>query len=483
MKNSKNRLIGVISLLLVAGFLVTSLASFFASRSSLRSEIVRNELPLTSDNIYSEIQRDLLRPVFISSLMASDTFLRDWVLQGEQDTAQIAKYLKEIKTKYNTVSSFFVSDITRNYYYGDGILKQVSPDSERDEWYFRNRTLAALYDINVDPDMANKDAMTIFTNYRVFDYQGRYIGATGVGLAVQSVKALIDNYQERYERNIYFVDMSGNITLRGRGAAGGPSNLRDMPGIGPLTDDILSGHDRTLEYQKNGKTIHLNTRFIPEFNWVLLVAQSEAETVRQVLQTLFINLAICFVITTVVILLTNWTISTYQTQLEKLATTDSLTGAHNRRAFGIVLEQMLKEVKREGTPMAIALFDIDHFKQINDRFGHLAGDAVLRELTRVARNRIRAADVLCRWGGEEFIILLKNCNLKDARNTAEQIRIAVSETPVSFRGDVIPVTISLGVARHIPGESVDQLLSRTDKALYAAKQNGRNRTETAAATD
>ena len=121
-QNNKKRLISILSLLLVSGFLITSLASYYTARSTLRSRIEQSELPLTSDNIYSEIQRDLLRPVFISSLMATDTFLRDWVLNGEHGNNQITKYLKEIKSKYNTFTSFFVSEKTRRYYYA-GVIR------------------------------------------------------------------------------------------------------------------------------------------------------------------------------------------------------------------------------------------------------------------------------------------------------------------------------------------------------------------------
>ena len=118
---NNRKLIALISLFLVVGFVVTSFASYFVSRQSLRSEIKLKVLPLTSDNIYSEIQRDLLRPVFISSLMASNTFLRDWVVNGEKDQTKLIKYLKEIKTKYNTFTSFFVSDQTKNYVFIHGV--------------------------------------------------------------------------------------------------------------------------------------------------------------------------------------------------------------------------------------------------------------------------------------------------------------------------------------------------------------------------
>lgn len=161
LNRNKYKLVAAISILLIAGFLVTSLARFFVSRASLRSEIVLNELPLTSDNIYSEIRHDLLRPVFISALMATDAFLRDWVLSGESDVRLVVKYLKEIQTQHDTFTSFFVSEESRNYYHADGVLKTISPNEPRDAWYFRVRAMTGDYEINVDPDLANKDAMTI----------------------------------------------------------------------------------------------------------------------------------------------------------------------------------------------------------------------------------------------------------------------------------------------------------------------------------
>ena len=109
----KNRLILGLSLLLVAGFLLTSLASYFVSLASLRKQIVSHELPLTRDSVYSEVQRDLLRPVFLASLMAHDTFLRDWVTKGEKSPEEVTRYLKEIQEEYGAFTSFFVSDRTR----------------------------------------------------------------------------------------------------------------------------------------------------------------------------------------------------------------------------------------------------------------------------------------------------------------------------------------------------------------------------------
>ena len=477
MGQQKRSLILILSLVLVAGFLTTSLASFFVSRASLRSQIALQELPLTSDNIYSEIQRDLLRPIFISSLMANDTFVRDWIIGGESDSASIVKYLREIKDKYNTFTSFFVSEYSRSYYHAGGILKTVKETEERDLWYFRVRKMAGDYEINIDPDMANKDSMTIFINYKVYDYIGNFIGATGVGLRVSAVNELIRRYQENYDRSIYFVDLKGNVTLHGPDYPNEFNNLKDNPDIGDISDKILSNPGGYFTFKKNGRTIHLTSRFIPEFDWILLVEQAEERAVRQIYKTLFYNLGICAVITLFVLILINFRISAYQDQLENMATTDKLTGIHNRQAFDIVMDGLIKDIQRKQFDLSVILIDIDHFKQVNDEFGHLAGDDVIKNVVHICADRIRESDVLCRWGGEEFLILLKECSLDYAHHLAQTIRNAVKQATTPYKEKSISVTISAGVCQYRPGEKKDAMLSRVDKLLYAAKEKGRNLVE------
>ena len=142
---SRHKLIFLIIAILATGFIATSLVSYHVSRLSIHNAIVDSTLPLSSDNIYSEIQKDLIRPIFISSMMASDTFLRDWVLDGEAEVDKISRYLQEVQTQYGAFVTFLVSDRTSNYYYGKGILKQVKPGEERDVWYYRVREMQNPY--------------------------------------------------------------------------------------------------------------------------------------------------------------------------------------------------------------------------------------------------------------------------------------------------------------------------------------------------
>lgn len=308
----KKQVLLCISLLLIAGFLATSLVSYFVSLSALRNEIQASTLPLTSDNIYSEIQRDLLRPVFISSLMSHDTFLRDWVLGGEKEEVKITRYLKEIMQKYGTFTSFFVSDKTHRYYHASGILKRVSPDEPRDVWYFRVRDMETEYEINVDPDMANRDAMTIFVNYKVFDYHGNYLGATGVGLTIRAVVDLMEKYSQKYNRNIYFTDKSGHIVLRNSSFTTPESSIYTIEGLSELASGILATPDGRDKYKSEGHVIHINTRYIPELDWYLFVEQTEDTLVQGINRTLLLNLLICGVITLVVLVFSMRAINQFQ---------------------------------------------------------------------------------------------------------------------------------------------------------------------------
>lgn len=474
MLHDKQKLIIILSLLLSLGFAATTLVNYQVSKAAIRGSIIASELPLTSDNLYSEIQKDLVRPIIISSMMASDTFLRDWVIAGEQDVEKMIRYLREIKERYGAFTSFFVSDVSRIYYQTDGLLKQVSKDDARDAWYFRVREMKTPYEINMDPDLANKDALTIFINYRVLDYDGRYIGAAGVGLTVDAVRKLINDYQARYQRNIYFVDKTGNIALFGNNTAVTGTNIHAMDGLGGIATRILQEGSGSFQYRSGNLDYLLNVRFIPELNWYLFVERAENGALEGIRSTLYLNLAICILITAIVLFATSLTINRYQGRLEKMATTDKLTGLANRRAFDLLLPQAIREQKRANTSLLAILIDIDKFKAINDRLGHLAGDHVIQQVAGVIENTLRQSDILCRWGGEEFLAALKDMTEPQGLLLAEKIRAAVESGIFRHEDETIPVTISLGVATYRDGETPDQLISRADKALYAAKDAGRN---------
>jgi len=163
-------------------------------------------------------------------------------------------------------------------------------------------------------------------------------------------------------------------------------------------------------------------------------------------------------------------------ELLRLAATDPLTGALNRREFTTLAEQESQRLHRYGRPLSILMLDLDHFKQLNDAYGHAAGDLALQRFTTLCCSTLRNIDIFGRWGGEEFVALLPETDAEGAAVIAERLRKAVSESVLMYNGNRITHTVSIGVAQYRAGEtSVDTALSRADSAVYDAKKAGRDR--------
>jgi diguanylate cyclase (GGDEF)-like protein/PAS domain S-box-containing protein len=161
------------------------------------------------------------------------------------------------------------------------------------------------------------------------------------------------------------------------------------------------------------------------------------------------------------------------------ALTDDLTGLPNRRMFDGALSGRLENLRRYGWAFGLLIVDIDLFKSVNDKHGHAAGDAVLASVAKTIVGAIRAGDVVARWGGEEFAVLVEASDTAGLVDAAERIRILVARSHARFEGRQLPVTVSLGGSLAGPDDSAESLFARTDEALYAAKRAGRNRAKTA----
>jgi diguanylate cyclase len=162
-------------------------------------------------------------------------------------------------------------------------------------------------------------------------------------------------------------------------------------------------------------------------------------------------------------------------RVQELSTRDELTGLVNRRHMLELLEQERQRCVRSGRTFCVALIDIDHFKQVNDATGHAAGDDVLRAFARESLAVVRMADVMARWGGDEFVLMLSDARASLARAGLERLRERIAALVIRAGGRDLRITLSMGLTEHIAGETVPQALDRADRALYEAKAQGRNR--------
>lgn len=168
----------------------------------------------------------------------------------------------------------------------------------------------------------------------------------------------------------------------------------------------------------------------------------------------------------------------YYEELYCQAQMDKALQVYNKHYFLTRLDDELRRHQRSGAPLSLILFDVDHFKRLNDSYGHLAGDAALVHLCDLARQSLRATDVLCRYGGEEFAIILGMTEASTAHGVAEEIRERVAATPFTHAETPISMTVSLGISQHTAAEpkaTAEALIVQADRALYAAKHGGRNR--------
>lgn len=482
----RHKLILLITLILLLGFAAVSILMYRTSKQSIHEAIVINELPLVGDSIYSEIQKDLVGSVNISAMMASNTFVKNWLQNGEQDEAVIKQYLQEVKQLNHAITCFLVSEKTRKYYAADAATntetKTVQQAIKNDAWYFRVRELQAPYELNVDRDARFGNRLTIFVNYRMLDADQHLLGVTGIGINYDTAKNILENYKKRFQRKVYFVNKQGVIMLASDPDRPLGADIDNLLGIKDIhfnpndLDNTNIKDNTTLSYQFGEREQNVIVRYVPEMNWYLIAEKSETDALANVNQSVYRNVLLCLLITALVVVLTHTTLRRYHLEVESAAAIDKLTNLPNRKAFDIGMSLLLQDSLRNKTNLGILVLDLDHFKLINDTHGHLAGDYVLNQTAQTLTATIRAEDFISRWGGEEFVIAVRDCDGQQLMQLAEKIRIAIHATQFSYKESVISVSASIGAAARVGDEGVDQMLHRADKAMYQAKQAGRNQT-------
>ena len=483
-----NRFLPILAALILGGFSCLSLLSYLRARDLMDRQIIGGSLPLTSDAIVFRLQQILLKPMLASGLMGGNNFIEDNLLKGENDPAQLQDYLSRIQQKTGAVTTFLVSDRSLRYYHPNGILKRVSSHDPQDRWYFRFRASGKPIEINIDRDTADLSRITAFINVPVKSRGGAFLGATGLGLDFRALQQQLQHYQDRYGARILLADPEGRILLASDQTGG---SLRQVDGLSTALPQILHEASATQVVSQRGRTLYVRTNRIPEIGWTLVVIQQRTAEQSAFIDLLAQNLIAAVLISLILVALAQLTLGREQRRLETLARTDMLSGLFNRSLFDQLFTQLQAQCDSRAEPLAVALMDIDHFKPVNDNHGHAVGDAVIRHVSALLQASAGEGDPLFRWGGEEFLLLLPGCGLEEAGRRLEGIRSVLAEHPFPLGGatessslpdaagqaaaPALPVTLSFGLTLHSPGESASETVQRADRALYAAKQAGRDR--------
>lgn len=471
----KYKVLLTISTLLLVASIASSVLNYRADVKTAQKQLIDVALPLSVDNIYTEIQQRMIEPLIVSSLMANDTFVKDWLLSGEKKEGLIKKYLLEIQKKYNVFTTFLVSDFSKNYYHSTGLIDVLNQKNQEDDWFFDFKRSGKEYEVNLDYNQNLAKSLIMFINQKVSDYTGEYIGAIGIGIELFDIESMLDSFKEKYHYDVYFVDKNGELKLFSK-SLNKRGNIENIPGLRENKDKILQKNSLLIEYtDRNNNEYFLNTKYIERLDLHLLVEINKKEYMQELDKKFYINLAFSIIVTLAIVLFIVYVINIYQKQLERLAGEDALTALANRREFNSIFQNVLKNYQKNTKHITLLLVDLDNFKMINDTYGHLVGDKILKRVAEILRENFRSADKIARWGGEEFSVLLINTTVQDAEKIANKLCQKVREDKKIL--DVIekPLTISVGIGELKAADSQDGLIQKVDKALYKAKEEGKNR--------
>ncbi|GAB6071382.1 sensor domain-containing diguanylate cyclase [Thiomicrorhabdus hydrogeniphila] len=473
--NANLKIVIVITSLLLVLSISISLINFFVSLSAKQTELETRSLPLSVQNIYSEIQSNIIEPNLISSMMAHDTFVNDWLVHEEESHKKIEEYLAAIQKKYGMFLTFLASEKTLNYYSQKGFIEKLNPKNQDNQWYFRFKNSNKSHEINLDYNDQFSNTMIMFINHKIVDKNNKLLGSTGIGMKMSYIDGILKEFRETYQFTVFFINKDGKVVLSER-KENPLTDISQIPNLSALRNEIFSNQKKVLEYTSNGNRYLLNSQYIPELESYLLVQAKLADFTKQVRQTFYINLAFSMLITVIVIFVTLITVHRFNRKLEVLAQNDSLTHLKNRRAFNDAFTQYWTLAKRNNTEMSLIFFDVDNFKDINDNHGHQIGDKVLIRIAEILNTCLREADISARWGGEEFIIGLMNTSLNDAKTLSEKLRLEIAQDSILINLTQQPTTVSLGVTECLKEDSEDSIFHRLDSAMYEAKRTGKNKT-------
>jgi diguanylate cyclase (GGDEF)-like protein len=467
--------------ILVSGWTLTEFLGGIYRRN------VQEESRRDIDLLASRLTVDTAMVESMAKALAGSPSIQPWLIGGNRQDDTMAQSVLDLDVE---------ASAARRGYILDGTGAVVASSNPRDALpgtlnygsasYFRQSMAGvAGYQFVFDAEAGVRD---YYASQPIRAPDGRILGVAVLTKSLNSFEVDL----RQFDRPYFFIDPQGVVVMTNR-----PEALhRTLWPLAEATKTSLSRQfgkldERPMLEQEvidgtwvsvDSERSYARRRFADHSQWSLVVLKPT----REIFATRFLGIVITLLVTIMVLIYLlgkgRWVhddvLADNRIRLQELtqdlgmkASTDPLTGLHNRLNFDQALAGEMARSERYGTPLSLILYDIDHFKRVNDTYGHLAGDKVLVQLSRFVPNLIRTSDFLARWGGEEFIILAPGSGGPMAFQAAEKLRDAVGQ--VVFE-DVGAVTCSFGVAQWVPGETAAEFIARADEALYRAKANGRN---------
>ena len=472
--NSKYKIVMVISSLLIILSLSLTTINYVVSLNNTEEQLKNQSLPLSLDNIYTEIQKHIIEPYLVSSMMANDTFVQDWIINDETNDTKIEQYLNAIKNKYEMFTTFLVSNKSRKYYTQDGFIEIMNKKNDTNSWYYNFKQIPENHEINLDFNENLSNSLIMFINYKIIGKDYTFLGATGVGLKISYIDDMLKTFRQKHHFKVFFINDDGKIVLSERKIVK-ENSIDELEDLKKYKDILISKESQSIEYTKENQTYLLSSKYIPELNLYLLVEAKVDDFIKDVKNIFYVNLVISLFITIIITIILIFLIKNYNKKLEYLASNDILTNMNNRRVFEDKFKNQILLHQRNKRPLCFVFLDVDNFKMINDKYGHSIGDKVLVRISTILKENIRKTDLVSRWGGEEFVIAYIDSSLEDSTLVTEKIRYLIESDFMLKDLSKSVVTASFGLTQLKEDDNMNVIITRSDKEMYKAKELGKNR--------
>ena len=456
----------VITIIVIIATSYFTFKEFFNASHQKQQEVV---MPL-----FSLINSEIIRPLTVSQYMASDPFLLDYIEQDKIDKDVIFDYITSVSNQFNTLS--FIA-IEKHLLLIDSNNKTTSLTGKEAEWYHRLKAI----DKTEFTDFGDAENPHLFFDVKMFNKQRDFIGFIGLAIDLDHFATKFAKFKKDYGFELYFVDNNNDVTLSSEQIMKTKSHHRkdvvtkisELPWYQQYQNKDDKNNSQYF-FDSSRNDLIISQMPLKELNWrVFIVAPPITE--QSVYWQLFTqNLFVLLAVSLALYCLFTLCINNFRSDLVKDSETDYLTQLPNR-SFIHWKYSLLNE---KHAHVSVVIADIDNFKALNDTYGHLFGDEVLKVISKELSENLRSIDLVGRWGGEEFILILPDTNAKQAQEIINRIRKSIATIPFksSPTKKDFNVTVSFGISEsHLNGIVLEEILAKADQALYSAKTSGKNK--------
>ena len=468
--NKFDRYIAVIFFVTIVTVILTSYLTLKDVVNSHNKQVQSAITPL-----FSLVTSEVLRPLNVANFMANNQFIIDYASQSEIEKEPLAAYLNKISKSYNMLA--FIA-LEKHNLMLDSNAKESTLNSREAEWFYRLKDLPG----DQFTDIGNTENPRLYFDNKIFNRDEEFIGFTGVAIDLKYFASKFQDYSERFGFELYFVDKNNVITLSSNNILKSQSlhrkglitRLNDLPWHQSLIKNNSADTNLSSEVMyTTDDGLLISQMPIQELNWRMFIVSPPASQQSEYWQIFIARFVLFFLISIIFYLALLNIINYLKARLIKHSETDYLTQLPNRSHIHWRFDNLAKTNKK----LCVVIADIDNFKSVNDSYGHLVGDDVLRIIAEQLSLTLRKIDVVGRWGGEEFVMLLPETTASQAHAIVERIRknIAAISFPISTTSGSFTTTISFGICElPLQGKTIRDYIEGADKALYEAKNNGRN---------